>query len=77
MAGSRERAREPKEGDDRWGRDVNERERERGRGRAARVAGPRGRVRVRACEQAARLGRAGGEDGKRPDRQFCFSFLKM
>jgi hypothetical protein len=30
MARSRDRVRETKEGDDRWGRDVSERERERG-----------------------------------------------
>jgi hypothetical protein len=34
------------------------------------------RAQSRACRQAAWLGRAGGGEGKRPDRQFCFSFSK-
>jgi hypothetical protein len=67
MAESRERARERKEGDDRWGRRVSERENARADG--PRVAGPRGR------DAAGLRGWAEpeGERRKRPDRSFSFS----
>jgi hypothetical protein len=77
MAGLRERAREWKKEDDRWGQDVSERERARERGWARLLGHARcWAARARACGPAVRLGRAREKEEKRPGRQFLFFFFK-